>query len=210
LPEVGAPQPDSADIMIKGGTTVIHFETPQSVTIFGHGGIDQKDPDFFAARLLNHILGAGGFESRLMQEVREKRGLTYGVYSYLVSQDHAATIQGQVASANNKIAEAVSVIRDEWERAATDGVTQAELDAAKTFVTGSYPLRFDGNGPIARIMVGMQMVGLPIDYIPTRNAMVEAVTLEDVQRVAKELLRTEDLHFVVVGKPLGLDETIQN
>ena len=145
-----------------------------------------------------------------MQEVREKRGLTYGVYSYLVSQDHAATIQGQVASANNKIAEAVSVIRDEWERAATDGVTQAELDAAKTFVTGSYPLRFDGNGPIARIMVGMQMVGLPIDYIPTRNAMVEAVTLEDVQRVAKELLRTEDLHFVVVGKPLGLDETIQN
>ena len=210
LPEVGAPQPDSADIMIKGGTTVIPFETPQSVTIFGHGGIDQKDPDFFAARLLNHILGAGGFESRLMQEVREKRGLTYGVYSYLVSQDHAATIQGQVASANNKIAEAVSVIRDEWERAATDGVTQAELDAAKTFVTGSYPLRFDGNGPIARIMVGMQMVGLPIDYIPTRNAMVEAVTLEDVQRVAKELLRTEDLHFVVVGKPLGLDETIQN
>lgn len=210
LPETGAPQPEEADILIEGGTTVIPFETPQSVAIFGQRGIDQSDPDFFAARLLNQIIGAGGFESRLMQEVREKRGLTYGVYSYLVPQDHAATLQGQVASANDRIAEAVAVIRDEWARAAAEGVTQEELDAAKTFVTGSYPLRFDGNGPIARIMVGMQMLGLPIDYIPTRNDKVEAVTLEDVQRVAAELLDSDGLHFVVVGKPVGLESTVAN
>lgn len=210
LPEVGAPQPVAAEIMIEGGTTVIPFDTPQSVTIFGQRGIDQDDPDFFAARLLNQILGAGGVESRLMKEVREKRGLTYGIYSYLVPQDHAATFQGQVASANDRIAEAVSVIRDEWALAAAEGVTQKELDAAKTYVTGSYPLRFDGNGPIARIMVGMQMLGLPIDYIPTRNEKVEAVTLEDVQRVAAELLDPEGLHFVVVGKPEGLASTVAN
>jgi len=210
LPDTGAPQPGPATIQIEGGTTVIPFETPQSVAIFGQEGIEQDDPDFFAARVLNQVLGAGGFESRLMTEVREKRGLTYGVYSFLVPQDHAATYQGQVASANDRIAEAVSVIRDEWARAATEGVTQAELDAAKTYVTGAYPLRFDGNQPIARIMVGMQMLGLPIDYIATRNEKVEAVTLEDVRRVAGELLDPEGLHFVVVGQPAGLETTVAN
>ncbi|WP_420012392.1 M16 family metallopeptidase [Tateyamaria sp.] len=210
LPEEGAPQPGPANIAIEGGTTVIPFDTPQSVAIFGQPGIAQEDPDFFAARVLNQVLGAGGFESRLMTEVREKRGLTYGVYSFLVPNDHAATYQGQVASANDRIAEAVSVIRGEWARAAAEGVTQAELDAAKTYVTGAYPLRFDGNGPIARIMVGMQMLGLPIDYIATRNEKVEAVTLQDVRRVAGELLDPEGLHFVVVGQPVGLESTVAN
>ncbi|MEO0401683.1 MAG: pitrilysin family protein [Pseudomonadota bacterium] len=210
LPETGAPQPGPAEIMIEGGTTVVPFDTPQSVAIFGQRGIEQDDPDFFAARVLNQVLGAGGFESRLMTEVREKRGLTYGVYSFLVPQDHAATLQGQVASANDRIAQAVSVIRDEWSRAAADGVTQEELDAAKTYVTGAYPLRFNGNAPIARIMVGMQMLGLPIDYIATRNEKVEAVTLEDVKRIAADLLDPEGLHFVVVGQPEGLETTVAN
>ena len=210
LPAEGAPQPGPAPVNIAGGTTVIDFDTPQSVAIFGQPGIPQDDPDFFAARLLNQVLGAGGFESRLMTEVREKRGLTYGVYSYLVPRDHAATLQGQVASSNDRIAEAVSVIRDEWAKAASEGITQEELDAAKTYVTGAYPLRFDGNGPIARIMVGMQMLGLPIDYIATRNDKVEAVTLDDVKRVAAELLDPDTLHFVVVGKPEGLESTVAN
>ncbi|WP_299650197.1 pitrilysin family protein [uncultured Tateyamaria sp.] len=210
LPDEGAPQPGPAEILIEGGTTVVPFDTPQSVAIFGQAGIEQDDPDFFAARVLNQVLGAGGFESRLMTEVREKRGLTYGVYSFLVPQDHAATYQGQVASANERIAEAVSVIRDEWAQAAADGVTQEELDAAKLYVTGAYPLRFDGNAPIARIMVGMQMLGLPIDYIATRNEKVEAVMLDDVRRVAGELLDPESLHFVVVGQPEGLETTVGN
>ncbi|MEL6617884.1 MAG: pitrilysin family protein [Pseudomonadota bacterium] len=210
LPETGAPQPGSAPVNITGGTTVIDFDTPQSVAVFGQRGIEQDDPDFFAARILNQVLGAGGFESRLMTEVREKRGLTYGVYSYLVPRDHAATLQGQVASANERVAEAVAVIRDEWTRAAREGITQEELDAAKTYVTGAYPLRFDGNGPIARIMVGMQMLGLPIDYIATRNDKVEAVTLEDVQRVAGALLDPDNLMFVVVGRPDGLETTVAN
>ena len=210
LPETGAPMPEQAPILIEGGTTVVEFETPQSVAIFGQRGITQADPDYFAAAVLNQVLGAGGFQSRLMDEVRKKRGLTYGVYSYLVPKDYAATLQGQVASANESVAEAVSVIRDEWARAAADGITQEELDAAKTYITGAYPLRFDGNGPIARIMVGMQMLGLPIDYIATRNDKVDAVTLEDVSRVADELLDPENLHFVVVGQPVGLESSVAN
>jgi len=175
--------------------------------LFGQRGIDRDDPDFFAAYVLNQILGGGSFESRLMTEVREKRGLTYGVYTYLVPKDYAEMMVGSVASGNDRIGEAIAVIRDEWARMAIGGVTAQELDAAKTFLTGAYPLRFDGNAPIADILVGMQMTGLPPDYVVNRNDYVNAVTLDEINRVARELLRPEDLHFVVVGQPVGVENT---
>lgn len=204
LPETGAPIPGPADVSLTGGVTVVDFDTPQSVALFGQAGIDRDDEDFFAAYVMNQILGAGGFESRLMTEVREKRGLTYGVYSYLAPKDLASVYLGSVSSSNNRIGEAISVIRDEWARLANEGATQKEVDAAKTYLTGAYPLRFDGNARIAGIMVGMQMEGLPIDYIATRNDKVDAVTLDDVNRVARALLDPEGLRFVVVGKPKGV------
>ena len=210
LPQSGAPMPSPAKLSIPGGLTVVPFETPQSVALFGQPGITLEDPDYFVAAVLNQVLGGGSFESRLMQEVREKRGLTYGVYSYLAPKDLAAVYLGSVSSANDRIAEAIEVIRAEWARAASEGVTQAELDDAKTYMTGEYPLRFDGNAPIAKIMVGMQMMGLPIDYIESRNERVEAVTLEDVKRVAGDLLDPDGLHFVVVGQPVGLETTPGN
>lgn len=210
LPEKGAAMPAVAEVRIPSGVTVVDFPTPQSVAIFAQKGIKQKDDDWFAATVMNQVLGGGSFESRLMDEVREKRGLTYGVYSYLAPMDLAETFQGSVSSANDRIGEAISVIRDEWVKMAEKGVTQQELDDAKTYITGSYPLRFDGNQRIASILVGMQMLDLPIDYIPTRNDKVEAVTLEDVQRVAGELLDPEGLAFVVVGQPEGLETTAGN
>ena len=210
LPATGAPFPGKADVTIPGGVRVVEFDTPQSVAVFGQKGIERHDDDFFAAYVMNQILGAGGFESRLMQEVREKRGLTYGVYSYLVPRDLAAVYMGNVASANDRIAEAISVIRDEWARMAAGGVTEKELEDAKTYLTGAYPLRFDGNSRIAGILVGMQMDELPIDYIATRNDKVNAVTLADIRRVAAELLDPEGLLFVVVGRPEGLEGTQTN
>ena len=208
LPQTGLPLPDAAAVDTQAGVSVVPFDTPQSVAVFGHEGIAFDDPDFFAAFVLNQVLGAGGFESRLMTEVREKRGLTYGIYSYLAMKDHADLYLGRFASANERIAEAVDVVRKEWAALARDGVTQEELDAAKTYLTGAYPLRFDGNGPIARILVGMQIDGMPIDYVTTRNDRVEAVTLEEVNRVASELLDPEALHFVVVGQPDALESTL--
>ena len=204
LPAKGADMPARADLTLSGGTTVIDFDTPQSVALFGHEGMDRDDEDFFAAYLLNTILGGGGFESRLMEEVRVKRGLTYGVYSYLVPKDLAALYLGSVSSANDRIAKAVEVIRSEWARTASEGVSEEELSKAKALLTGAYPLRFDGNGSIAQIMIGMQMQDLGVDYIATRNDKVTAVTLDEVNRVAKELLRPEALRFVIVGKPEGL------
>ncbi len=208
LPETGAPQPADVEVQTEAGVTVVPFDTPQSVAIFGHKGMTRDDPDFFAAYVLNTIFGGGGFEARLMHEVREKRGLTYGVYSYLSPREHAELMLGRVASANDRIAETVDVIRDEWTKMATEGATPEELERAKTYLTGAYPLRFDGNAPIARILVGMQMDDLSPDYITTRNAKIEAVTLEDVKRVAGELMKPEDLRFVVVGQPEGLEAPV--
>lgn len=207
LPAEGPPLPPKVPFGLGAGVTVIDYPGPQSVALFGHSGITRDDPDYFAAFLLNYILGDGGFESRLMQEVREKRGLTYGIGTYLVPKDLAEMVLGSVQSSNDTMAEAIEVIRAEWARLATDGVTAEELDAAKTFTTGEYPLRFDGNAPIADILVGMQMIGLPMDYVVNRNDYINAVTLEDVNRVAAELLQPGALHFVVVGQPVGLAPT---
>lgn len=205
LPAVGADMPERANYQLSGGITVVPFDTPQSVVTFGLEGIKRDDDDFFAAYLMNTIFGGSGRQSRLMEEVREKRGLTYGVYSYLMPMDYAELYMGRVASANSRVAEAIDVIKNEWIKLAENGVTADELTGAKTYLTGAYPLRFDGNGPIANIMVGMQMQGLPIDYIATRNDKVNAVTLADIARVAKRMVRPEDLHFVVVGQPEGLE-----
>ncbi|NVK13009.1 MAG: insulinase family protein [Rhodobacteraceae bacterium] len=207
LPDKGAPIPGPADVKIEGGVTVVDFDTPQSVALFGQKGIEREHPDFFTAYVMNQILGGGSFETRLMTEVREKRGLTYGVYSYLVPRDLAAVYMGSVASANGKMAEAVEVIRNEWRRMAEEGVTEKELQDAQTYLTGAYPLRFDGNSQIASILAGMQMDDLPISYVETRNDRINAVTLEDVKRFAAEFLDPDGLHFTIAGRPEGLETT---
>lgn len=207
LPAVGRQSPARAEWLSAGGVDVIDFPTPQSVILFGHEGIARDDADFFPAFVANEIFGGRRFTARLMTELREKRGLTYGVGSYLVPMDVGATVMGQMATANETVAEAIDLIRAEWARLATEGVTPEELAAAKTYLTGSYPLRFDGNGDIADILVGMQLDGLPIDYVTNRNAMVEAVTLEDVKRVVARVFRPDDLLFVVTGQPQGVAST---
>ncbi|NEY90176.1 M16 family metallopeptidase [Tabrizicola oligotrophica] len=207
LPATGWPMPPKAALDEKPGVVVQAFPGPQSVVLFGHGGIGFDDPDFFAASLLNDILGGGRFSSRLMQEVREKRGLTYGIGTGLASRDLSAEWVGQFQASNDKVAEAIKVVRDEWARMASEGVTEQELATAKTYMTGAYPLRFDGNGPIASILVGMQMLGLSSDYPKTRNDKVNAVTMQDIRRVAARLLKPENLSFVVVGEPAGVVAT---
>ncbi|MBD3805198.1 MAG: insulinase family protein [Rhodobacteraceae bacterium] len=205
LPETGAEMPPAVAPELKGGVTTVDFDSPQSVVMFGQKGIAMSDPDFFPAYVLNQILGAGGFSSRLMDEVREKRGLTYGIASYIVDKDLAKTWQGSFASANEKVAEAISVVEEEWRKAATGKVTDKELEDAKTYLTGAYPLRFDGNGTIAGILTGMQLNGMDRSYIDTRNDKVNAVTKEDIARVAERILDPKELTFVVVGRPQGLN-----
>ena len=204
LPATGAAGPGRVDLMAQGGVVVEAFPGPQSAISFYQGGIAFDDKDYFAASILNEILGGSGFSSRLMEELREKRGLTYGVGTGLAAYDHAEIMSGGLATSNENAAQAVQVIRDVWADLAQNGVTQKELDDTKTYMTGAYPLRFDGNGTIASILVGMQVLGLPSDYPAKRNARVEAVTLADVKRVAARLLTPDKLFFVVVGAPVGV------
>jgi zinc protease len=207
LPATGAPLPDRVEWTLSKGVTTVDFPTPLSVVLFGHGGLKRDDPDFFAAFILNEVLGGDRFSARLMTEVREKRGLTYGIGTGLAPMDHAEMWLGQFSSDNDKVAEAIKVVQDQWQRTATEGISAQELADAKTYMTGSYPLRFDSNEAIANILVGMQMENLPIDYAVTRNDKVNAVTSDDIKRVAARLLAPDALHFVVVGQPEGLPPT---
>jgi len=198
-----APLPPKIEPAPGGGVEVIDWQSPQTVVAFAQPGLAMDDPDFFAAFVANYILGGGGFSSRLTDELREKRGLTYGIGTGLATGLFGDLWAGGFASANDKVAEAVGLVREEWARMA-EGVSERELQDAKTYLTGEYPLRFDGNVKIAGILSGMQLMGLPADYVNTRNARIEAVTAEDVQRVVRRLLDPGALRFVLVGRPTGL------
>jgi len=187
-------------------TIVKEMNVPQSSIAFAAPGIKRDDPDFYAAYVMNHILGGGSFTSRLYQQVREKRGLVYSVYTSLMPFDKAGIIFGGAATNNAKVKETLSVIRQEWEKFVKSGVSQQELKDAKTFITGSFPLRFTSSDNIAAMLVGIQSANLGIDYIDRRNSLIDAVTLDDVERVAKRLLKPQSMLTVVVGKPEGISE----
>jgi len=200
---------DEASLHAPGQTFVVRENVPQSVVQFGQAGLKRDDPDYYVATVLNYVLGGGSFASRLYSEVREKRGLAYSVYSYLSPMDATGILAGGVSTENSRVGESLEVIRAEWARMRDGGVTEAELKDAKTYLTGSFPLRFTSTDRIARMLVGMQYNDLGIDYIDRRNAYIDAVTLDDVARVAKSLLRPEALTFVIVGDPEGVEATAQ-
>ena len=208
LPPEGGPLPDeTVSPQNLGETMVVEQEVPQSVVSFGHEGVLRGDPDYYTAYVVNYVLGGGGFSSRLFEEVREKRGLAYSVGSYLYPFDDAALVVGGTATANERVAESLAVIREEWTRMAAEGPSAEGLEHAKTYLTGSFPLRFSNSPRIAGMLVGMQQENLGIDYLERRNAYIEAVTLEDAKRVAAELFQPDKLIVVVVGKPQDVEAT---
>jgi zinc protease len=208
LPATAAPI-DLADTTPndEGGVIVVEKDVPQSVVVFGHEGIKRADPDYYTAYVVNYILGGGGFSARLYKEIREKRGLAYSVYAYLNPLDHAALIMGGVATQNERVSQSLDLIRAEWRRMAEDGPSEEELRNAKTYLTGSFPLRFSSSGRISGMLVGMQLSRLGIDYLDRRNGFIEAVTLDDARRVAKRLYDADKLTVVVVGRPEGITAT---
>ncbi|MCG8695207.1 MAG: insulinase family protein [Minwuiales bacterium] len=185
---------------------VIEQQTPQSVVMFGMRGLKRDDPDYYAAYVMNYVLGGGGLTSRLAESVREKRGLTYSIFSYLNPLAETALYMGGFSSSNETVAQAIDLTRAEFVRMRDDGVTEEELADAKTYLNGSFPLRLTSNSRIAQTVVAMQRQNLGIDYLDRRPDYINAVTAEDVRRVAKRLLRPENLRVVVVGNPKGLSQ----
>lgn len=204
LPEKAELNPVSAvKMQAAGRRIVVDLDVPQAVLTFGGAGLARKDPDFMAAFVVNHILGGGSFTSRLYEEVREKRGLAYGVYSYLLPLDHTALVMAGTATSGDQAGETLSIIEKETRRLAEEGPTAAELAKAKAYLKGSYALRFDTSSKIAGQLLQIQLDDLGIDYINQRNKQIDAVTLADAKRVAKRLFEGEFL-VTVVGRPKGL------
>jgi zinc protease len=178
----------------------IDLDVPQSVLMLGGVGISRNDPDFMAAFVVNHVLGGGSFSSRLYREVREVRGLAYSVYSALIPLDHTALFMTGTATRADRTGQTLEVLESEIRRLAETGPTEEELAKSKSFLTGSYGLRFDTSGKVAAQLVQIQLDDLGIDYIDKRNSLVQAVTMADVKRVAKRLLDGGML-ITVVGRP---------
>lgn len=182
-------------------TVLVERSGAQSFMLLAQPGISRDDPDFYAGYVLNHILGGGGFTSRLTQEVREERGLTYGIFSYLANFQHTDLMLVMSSLSNDNVGEALGLIRAIWRDVADNGVGTDELDDAKTFLTGSFPLQFTSTDRIAGYLRRVQLEGLPIDHIERRNDLVNAVTPEAVSRVAARLLDADALTVVIVGDP---------
>jgi len=208
LPATAAPWkvPDVAP-KFAGKTIVVDRNVPQSAILFADAGLKREDPDFYAAYVMNRIFGGGGFTARLYSEIREKRGLAYSVGTGLYPFDASAMLLGSAGTANARVGETLKVLGDEWRRMATEGVSDKELADAITYLTGAFPLRFSSSGRIARMLVGMQLDHLGIDYLDKRNRLIEAVTKADIERVAKKLLDDKRLTIVVVGRPKGIETT---
>ena len=208
LPETG-PDFSVPDIAPAGAgkTVVVKKPIPQSIMVLGHAGIKRDDPDWYAALLVTRVFGGGGLSSRLYEEIREKRGLAYSVYAYLAPMEHSALLAGGVATQNARAAESLSVIRAEWERLGKLGITAKELKDAKTYSNGSFPLRLGSSRGIASLLVGIQLSDLGMDYIDKRPDLVNSVTLEHANRVARRLYSADDLTVVIVGEPTGITAT---
>ncbi len=187
-----------------GTRKLIDFDIPQASIRFGGASIHRSDPDWLAAIVVNHVFGGGVFSSRLFREVREKRGLAYSVHSQLAAFDRAPVFVGGTSTKNERAAESLSIIEAEIASLAEHGPTEDELVTAKKYLTGSYALRFDTSTKLAGQLVNLQVDDLGIDYMDRRNALVEAVTLEDAKRTAKRLFGDGRIFTTVVGRPAGL------
>lgn len=205
LPVSGARPPALPNVGRLGapGVHIVPLPVPQPTVYFGLPGIMRQDPDFIAGYVANYVLGGGGFSSRLMDEVRVKRGLTYGISTALNAYNKASVWVGSVATRADAVRQTVQVVKDTLAQFAAGGPTQQELDDAKTYLTGSFPLAFAQNSGTASQLGTFERQNLDIGYVARRNSLIQAVTLADVKRVSKRLFDPARLTVVIAGSPSG-------
>jgi zinc protease len=191
-----------------GKTILLPLDTPQTYIIVGQAGIARADKDWHAATVMNYILGGGSFDARLMKEIRDKRGLTYGVYSTLSSQKYASALQVNMSASNEKVEESLRVMRDQWSLMAEKGPSESELKDAKAYITGSLFLSLTSTDDIAELLNSLQRDGETPDYINRRNKIISDLTIAEVRAVAKRLLVKDNLTTVLVGKPQNINVDI--
>lgn len=202
LPEnVSIPKTEDVIAHPDGSVAIIPKNSPQSGVVFGQNGVNYDDKDFLPMLIINNILGGKPFTSRLWHEIREKEGHVYSIQSQLINWNHGALLIGSFESDNSTVQKVIQMIRHEWKNLRDNGVTEAEFNAAKTGLRGSFVLHFTTPDGINDYILNSYLNGLPATYINQRNKLLEAVTMADVNRVAKSRLDPEKLTFVVVGNP---------
>lgn len=200
------PIPDTK-IQNSGSLTLLKKDLPQTMIQMAQTGINHKDPDWHAAQIMNFILGSSGFGSRLMEEIREKRGLTYGIYTGLSTLNHIDTMSLQTSTRNDKAKEVLDLIHAEWSRMKTTDITPQELADAKAYLIGSMPLSLTSTDNISDMMLSLMLDDLPDTYLDTADEKISAVSIADVRRVANKLLTPDGLITILVGNPSGITPT---
>ncbi len=209
LPATGeVPAGAQAVLGHAGKTILLPIDTPQTYIAIAQPGIARTDKDWYTAQVMSYILGGGGFSSRLMHEVREKRGLTYGVYSSLLTQDYAQVLQTTLSVGNAKTQEALDAIRSEYARLAKDGVTSQELADAKSYLIGAMPLELTTTSDIADTLLGLRLIGLKPDELDQRADRLRKVSARDVRAMAQRLLDPAQITTILVGQPEGINVDI--
>jgi len=192
---------DVPPAVAPAGPVVVDLPIPQTLVAFSGPGLKRSDPDFYAAYVLNYILGGGGFASRLTDDIREQKGLTYGIGTDLAVQRHMWRWAGASSTMNDKAGEVVRLVKEHIAKLGAEGPTEKELEDAKAYLTGAFPLNFDSNAKIAKNLMSFRQDDLGVDYVAQRNDLINAVTMDDVKRVAAAYMKPENFTFVLVGQP---------
>ena len=181
------------------GTIRINKDLTQANIVLGQRGVGRRNPDYYALQVMNYILGGGGFSSRAMDSIRNERGLAYSVYSYFSAEKGRGTFQFVMQTKNETALQAIDIAKEEIRRIRQTSVSETELNDAKDYLTGSFPLRFDTMGKVANFLAQVEYFELGLDYIEQYPDLIRKVTLDDVKRVAQEYLEPEKMITVIVG-----------
>jgi len=186
---------------LNKGMEIIEMKTPQTTVVFGQKGLGRKDKEYFAARVINYVLGGGGFQSRLYKEIREANGLVYSIYSYLLPYEYAGVIVGGFQTRNQNVGKTIEKVKTEWNRIKTEGITKIELQNAKTYYKGSFSRNFTSTLSIASLLMIVQYYDLGEDYFDKRDLIIDNLKLNELNNLAKNLFDSETLFFMIVGEP---------
>ena len=205
LAEISIPPTSNLKLQNQGKSFIYKYDIPQTIIEIMQPGIDRKDPDYQIAQVMNFILGSSGFGSRLTETIREKRGLTYGIYTYFYNMEYLDTLALSTSTKNENTAEMLSLIKTEWDKIKSEPVTDKELKNAKAYLIGSLPLSLTSTDKIAGLLLSLQQDNLPIDYLMQRETKIQSTTKEEIQELAKSLLNEDQFTTILIGQPEGIN-----
>lgn len=181
-------------------TILIERDLTQANILLGHAGISRENPDYYAVSVMNYILGGGGFSSRLMQTVREEKGLAYDIHSFFAPFKEGGLFEVGVQTKNESADTVIKLVNEQIGRIRKEKVSEQELADARAYLTGSFPRRLDTNRKIADFLAVVEFYGLGLDYVEKYPGYINSVTADDVLRVAEKYLDPSAIVTVVVGK----------